>query len=213
MSKLITNSLIGSIDWYRKCPQSWKKKAYQDLHNMLARKWSEPSPAIKRGIDFENYVYSILGNSTDPIDDLNCSDLFKHVLKACKGGVFQRKNKSFMAVDGVEYCLYGKEDVTFEDRIIDIKTTGKFNRDKYLNSFQHKIYLYNSKKLHFVYIVVVFDGDGSVIQSVEEIEIKIDQVELAMYGNEIADKIRDIDYFFKNMPELKKLYDTKYSRY
>jgi len=36
---------------------------------------------------------------------------------------------------------------------------------------------------------------------------------LKEYKTEIIKKIKEINQFFDNMPELKKLYDTKYSRY
>jgi len=213
MSKLITTSLIGSIDWLKNCPNSWKQKAYGSLKNMLNRVWSTPGLAAQRGIDFENHVYRILSLDAN-IEMVDCSEKFMEVLRNCEGGKFQQKNKSFITVDGIEYCLYGKEDVTFPDRIIDIKTTSKYKEHKYKNSFQHKIYLHNTKKKHFIYIVVIFpDVDSNEIQEIKYIEIVIDTLQLAEYKIDIINKIKEIKKFFDDMPELCKLYNTKYSRY
>jgi len=217
MSKLITTSLIGSIDWFKNCPSSWKERAYKDLKNMLDRVWSTPGKAAQRGIDFEKHVYRILGNveyDKTQILNLKCSDNFKIVLDLCIGGKFQQKNKSFITVDGIEYCLYGKEDVTFDECIFDIKTTSNFKESKYLKSFQHKIYLHNTKKKHFIYIVVIFpDVDSNEIQEIKYIEIVIDNLQLAEYKIDIINKIKEIKEFFDGMPELCKLYNTKYCRY
>jgi len=215
MSKLITTSLIGSIDWFKNCPSSWKERAYKDLKNMLDRVWATPGLAAQRGIDFENHVYRILNSEEElSITNMNCSKYFKEVLENCVGGKFQQKNKSFITVDGIEYCLYGKEDVTFPELIIDIKTTSKYKRSKYVNSFQHKIYLHNTQKKHFIYMVAVFpDEESKIIESIEYIEIVINTLQLAEYKIDIINKIKEIKKFFDDMPELCKLYNTKYSRY
>jgi hypothetical protein len=214
MSRLITTSLISGIDWFTSCPPSWKRKAYQDLYNQLSRIWSDPSPAIKRGMDFEKHVYATLSKPDVNINKLNCSSLYKKVLKLCKGGVFGSKNKNFILVDNKEYCLYGKEDVVFEDKIIDIKTTINFRPKKYEKSFQHKIYLYNSGKLKFQYIVVVFEDEVSnKIKSVETIDINITKQDLSAYEIMIKEKTREIEQFFNSNPEFKELYENKFCLY
>ena len=229
MSKLITTSLIGSIDWYKKAPrsiienttQTWKEKAYNDLENMLARKWTTPGKAAQRGMDFENRIYNILNVYAQTIDateieinNLICSEKFKEVLRRCEGGKFQQKNKNYITVDGIEYCLYGKEDVTFPKLIIDIKTTMKYKESKYKDSFQHKIYLHNTGKKQFTYIIVIFHNeDSNTIQEIKYVDIVVDDAKLAEYKIEIINKIKEIKIFFDNMPELKKLYGTKYSKY
>lgn len=216
MSKLITTSLISSINWYQMCPNNWREKAYEDLKNQLARKWTTPNKAAQRGIDFEKKIYALLNADTgkeEYIPNLKCSKKFKEILTMCKGGIFQQKNKSFMTVNGIEYCLYGKEDVTFKDKIIDIKTTGNFKEHNYTKSFQHKIYLHNTQKRTFEYIVAIFDGeDSKVIQDVKIISLHADKGTLENYAIDIHIKITEIICFLNKYPELKKLYETKFSR-
>lgn len=213
MSKLITQSLISSIEWFNICPTSWRDKAYKDLKNLLSRIWTTPGKAVQRGIDFEKAVYNVL-NSKKDIDTLKCSKEFKKVLKLCEGGKFQTKNKSYITVNKQKYCLYGKEDVTFPDTIKDIKTTYKYKEDKYKKSFQHKIYLHNTQKRKFDYIVVIFEDEYSnKISCVEVIKIRAYENMLKGYKGEIINKICEIELFLEKYPELQKLYITKYNRY
>ncbi|MEJ2248068.1 MAG: hypothetical protein P8Y70_00225 [Candidatus Lokiarchaeota archaeon] len=211
MSYLITSSLIGSIKWYQECPYSWKEKAYSDLSNMLNRKWTTPSKPAQRGITFENYVYRLLSKSTD-IDSLNCSNYFKQVLHRCNRGIFQEVSKSFIVVDEIEYCLYQKADVIFDNEIIDIKTTVKFNKDKYLNSFQHIIYLHNTQKRKFTYLVAVFEENTDKIIDLQEVRIQVFENQLKEYENKIIAKIKEINKFFEEHIYLGKAYCSIYSK-
>ena len=77
-----------------------------------------------------------------------------------------------------------------------------------------KIYLHNTGKKKFIYLVVIFPNeDSNTIQEIKYIEILANDEKLKEYKTEIIKKIKEINQFFDNMPELKKLYDTKYSRY
>ena len=145
MSKLITPSLINSIDWLKCCPYTWKESAREQLKNLLARKWTEPNKVVRRGIDFENAVYRIIKSGKE-IKSLKSSDLFKNVIRICMGWKpvkgetgktiyipntwtygkeikIQQVNKSIITIKGIKYCLYGKEDITHPETILDIKTT------------------------------------------------------------------------------------------
>lgn len=213
-NKLITASLHGSIKWLKNCPPSWKEKARKDLTNTLSRIWTEPEPGspIKRGIDFENTVYNILNSpKKDRIDELSCSENFKKVLHLCKGGFFQKKSKSFINVNGIEYCLYGKLDVDMPGAgIIDIKTTTEksFKESKYKNSLQHDIYLFNEGRMNFKYVVVIFENNESRISRVKEIDICKSMDECK---NNIVACIKEIEEFFKTEPEFEKMYLETYS--
>jgi hypothetical protein len=165
-------------------------------------------------MDFEKHVYETLSNPDVDIDNMRCSNEYKQVLRRCKGGQFQVKNKNYIIVDNKEYCLYGKEDVTFPDKILDIKTTYNFRPGKYLTSYQHKIYLYNTKKLKFRYIVVVFkDETSNKIDRIEEIPINIREMDLKAYYDLIVKKIREIEQFFNDNQEFKTLYENKFCLY
>lgn len=168
MSLLITTSLIDSVNWAKNAPNSptrddpsvtWKEKAYQDLKNTLGRVYTPGGFAMERGIRIENTIYEIVGQNK--VDTVSCSAHFKKVLEMCNGGTFQKKTKSFIDIDGQEYCLFGKIDVLFpKQKIIDLKTTGSFGgRDKYLKTLQHKIYCYNERIKNFEYVIMEFESE------------------------------------------------------
>ena len=212
MSRLITGSLFSSISWAMNSPPHWRERAYQSLEDMLARIWNDPNAAAQRGMDFEKVVYRILETKKD-IAALDCSDLFKKVLKLCKGGQFQKKTKSFIVIAGEEYCIYGKIDVWFPKLIIDLKTTGNYKgRDNYLKSMQHKIYCYDEGISDFKYVVVEFTDDkGNTIKDVHEVEYHIDNPH--ELKDEIAGEIINVVAFRESDPKLLDLFLTKYSMY
>lgn len=90
MSRLITASLVGSIDWLTSCPPSWKPKAEEDLKNQLSRIWVEPpadSP-LRLGQDFEKMVYA---HADRKLVTHEGSEHFQWFVEQCRGGVFQKK--------------------------------------------------------------------------------------------------------------------------
>lgn len=233
MALLITPTLLNSIDWFQNCPQNWKMKAYDDLKRMLSRDYSQPIPdPVKKGIEFENRVYEILQSGKN-IDQLQCSDYFKQVLRICQGGKFQKKSKKIMSCAATydystwwknnksslenslthidSFCLYGKIDVFFPDRIIDIKTTNNFSSGKYLKTFQHKIYCYNEKIEKFDYLVVVMDGNTITDVKTESYTVQ-DWDELR---EEIGKKIISVMQFFHacGKEDLLPLYLEKFCLY
>ncbi len=222
MSRLITPSLFSSVSWALNAPASnirgksvtWKQQAQEDLKNMLARVWGGMNDAGKRGVAFEDQVYKLLGRGI-PIDEIDCSEHFRTVLRACEGGEFQHKCKRYIEIAGEEYCLYGKIDVWFEEtkRIIDIKTTGNYKgRDKYLDSMQHKIYCFNTDSKVFDYIVAEFADDRSTtILDVHKIRFRIDDPSTLRI--EIENRILEVLQFLESDSKLWDLYLTKYSSY
>jgi len=209
MSRLITASLIGAIDWLNKCPPAWKTRALEDLTNQLARIYEKEMPLrMKRGIDLETAVYVHAARHNDA-----GSEHFQWLVFECRGGVFQKKVKRFIELDGYEYCLYGKLDVWFPDVIKDVKTTGQYGgRQKYLDSFQHKLYCYIEQIPKFKYIIGEFQGDdeGKLIAHHEvEYEVK----DWHTLHEEVLDKIRATMEFLKGDAKLLRLYATTFSRY
>lgn len=223
MSRLITTSLLDSIDWCRKAPDSacpdvpgktWKEKAYDDLKNTLGRGEWRSSPAIDRGNSFEKQIYSIL---TDRMEEkVACSDTFRKILYQCKGGEFQKKTKIIIELDDIDYVLYGRIDVFFPDHIIDIKTTGKYGgKDKYLSTAQHLIYCFSENIKDFEYVIAEFAGEESNdIRHVYNVRYHMedrDKVE-----DELKNRIYSAMMWLENFPEprdLKELYLKTYCRY
>lgn len=209
MSKLITASLVGAVDWLQKCPPSWRTKALDDLTNQLARRsFDVPPPSMQRGMDFEAAVYSRAG-----LVNNKGSEHFMWFVEQCRGGIFQKKTKRYVEIDGVEYCLYGRIDVWFHDVIKDIKTTGRYRgKEKYLDSFQHKLYCFTERIPKFKYLVAEFQGDADhFIVARHEIEYVVE--DWARLRKEVLEKVRSVITFLKHDEELFELYNTTFSRY
>jgi len=213
LSKLITTSLIGSINWFQNAPSNYSQQAYLDLKSMLGREKYEMNEYAKRGIEFERMIYDTLKYNKD-IGKVKCSDKFKEFLLACKNGTFQSKVKFFLTVSKIEYCIYGKIDVLFKEKIIDIKTTAKwdqYSENKYLNSFQHKFYCFGSKIPDFEYMIAVFDGMNLPIVDIKHINYHVKSFNLLEV--EIITKIKEVQRFLDEHEELLNLYNTTYSKY
>jgi len=207
-SRLVTASLLGSIDWLKHCPDSWKSKAVHDLRATLARDYSAPpGPALLLGTKFEDAVYACAGN-TKPFES---SEDFKWFVEQCRGGQFQRKTKSYMTIDGEQYCIYGKIDVFFPDHIKDIKTTSDYKGEKkYLSTAQHKLYCLNEHVSKFTYLVGEFNASEKLIsRHAVEYEVKSwDDLQA-----EVEDTIHEAIDFLSRNGELMELYLTKFSLY
>lgn len=223
MSLLITTSLLDSVSWAAKAPDtpcawnpemSWKQDAYVNLKNTLGRVWSGGNAAMERGMRFESTIAAIVNSGR--VDTVKCSPLFKEVLDKCVGGTFQKKTKSFIEVNGEEYCLFGKIDVFFKNRIVDIKTTKEYKgRSKYLGTMQHKIYCHNEHIDNFEYVIAEFtDEDGDTLKSVHTVPYVVENFDSVK--EDIVEAIVDLRAFLEQFPEkgdLQDLYLHKFSMF
>ena len=230
MSRLITTSLIGAIDWASNAPYSlikgttttWEQDALRQLVEEITRtkRW-EPSPAVQLGIDFEKAVYR---NIDVPKEQVQASDIFKDVLDLCRGGKVQQKIKKYVNIDGEKYCLFGKTDILFPDEILDIKTTSTEKNkpwqleSKYLNTFQHDLYCFITGIKKFKYVVVVFKKGINVPISMYTFPVTYWYTEEQFYDR-IAHRIRrsleTLKSFNSRVPEvdLWEAYLTRFSLY
>ena len=204
--RLITTSLISSIKWYQNSPKSWKDKAYNDLSNQLNRVWGKMNEAAQRGIDFENKVYEIAKKGFSR----QGSEYFQNVVQKCIGGTFQDKLKANEVIEGYSYCLYGKSDVMFDKIIIDIKTTAEYKPKKYLDSFQHKLYMYITGREFFEYVVAEWD-EYPKIKEVHCLDINISNPKITLQ-EEIHTTVLNAVKFLQERPILWKAYEEKFCR-
>ena len=219
MSRLITTSLIGAIDWCRTAPTShidrdtskptWREQAFIDLKKTLARDYSTPpSPAMTRGIEFENQVYAQANREPNE----KGSDHFRWFVEQCRGGQFQRKTKKYITIDDVEYCLYGKIDAWWPYIIKDIKGTGSWKgNNNYLKTFQHKLYCYTEHIDSFTYLVAVFAEDSKTITERHEVHYHVD--DFKVLEEEVIETVKDAVRFLEMSSDLFELYTTKFSLY
>jgi hypothetical protein len=187
-----------------------KARAYVDFKNQLHRIWSEPSEAIKRGIDFENVIYQMANRHSE----IKASDFFHKICEIVKGGDFQKKANITMMIDEKEYYLYGKLDVYFHDLIIDIKTTSKFRgANSYLSTWQHLFYCLMTNIPRFMYLVVVFYKDiPNKIKSIEKVYYNMNEIGMDKVRKQIIIGIRDVIGFINSDKILKEGYYTKFNR-
>jgi hypothetical protein len=195
MSKLITASLIGAVDWAKTCPPSWRAKAQEDLSNQVNRIWIEPpadSP-LRLGQDFERKVYEYAEKKlVVPAG----SEHFQWMVKQCRGGIFQKVARKIIELDGEEYCLYGKIDVWFPDVLKDVKTTSNYKGvSHYTSSIQHVIYMYVERIPKFVYLVAEFEKGQK--QIVDHHEIVIGNVDIDGLRLDIDNRIRETMEFIR----------------
>lgn len=201
---LITTSLIGSIEWAQTAPgsiikkekggdgiETWASRAVKDLKSTLSRESYEMNDAAQRGINFENKLYAVARTG---VINKGGSYHFNTLVNEIIGGQYQRKCKMEYQVDDELCFLYGKIDVFFPSkRIIDIKTTQNYKREKYEESLQHTLYCFIEKIWLFDYFVAVWDKYPK-IKTVHKIPLQIDPV----FAEKIIQaKIRETFNFLK----------------
>ena len=213
MSRLVTASIVGAVDWLKNCPPSWRDKAREDLTNQLGRVWKEPEAgsSLNLGRTFEDQVYKWAAK--DAVDA--GSEHFKWFVSECKGGEFQKTIKRIVTIGEVDYCLYGKADVYFPTIVKDVKTTKRWKgREGYLKGFQHKLYLYVLRDVDaFRYLVAEFEDkrDSPKIMAHYAVDYAVtDRSELEQSVLATLDGFVD---FLSKDPQLWELYTTKFSRY
>jgi len=208
MSKLITASLVGAVEWAQECPPSWKERAKKSLDDQLNRVWVPPEPgsSLELGIDFENKVYHYAdAKLIVPAG----SEHFQWFVSECRGGVFQKKTRRIIELDGEEYCLYGKIDAWFPEVIKDIKTTRNYKgQSHYTKSFQHVLYMHVEHIKRFEYLVAEFiEGQKQVVNHYKDC-VEVEDTEALRA--QIDDKIRrTMDFIRRN--GLMEAYTDKFS--
>lgn len=163
-SCLITQQLIGAIDWYRKAPHSvvkpehggdgemtWKDKAFIDLKNSVNRIYGEFSPEAKQGIEFEKKVYAMANKENRP-----GSELFNQVCDEVMGFQFYQKGGKYLKVSGHTCYIFCKYDAILKPIIKDIKTTKKYKKG-YIDGVQHLLYCYVGEANKFEYIIAEWE--------------------------------------------------------
>ncbi len=211
MALLMTPTLWNSIDWMEKCPPSWKKSAYQQLSDMLNRKWTS-NKAVERGMAFEKAICF----GSNPLDQVapDLKEKFDNAYNMihAEGADFQAKAKRFVEVDGKEFVLYGKMDVFFNGKLIlDIKTTGSYKgKSSYLATWQHPVYCFATRVPYFKYIIFEFN-DAGIVVDVHIVEYECtDFRELEL---RILAKLNDVVKLLRSDEKLKTAYMNKFNMY
>jgi len=209
MGLLITPTLLNSFDFMQNCPPSWKESAYDGLYKTLWRIYDPEMPKpVKLGIEFENHVYNSIRKCQFGVG----SEQFQKCCNYVRGGTFQRKSKKDVVIDGKAYTLYGKLDVYFPTKIIDIKTTGSWKGpSKYTDGWQHIFYTYTEDIRDFEYYVVVWGDKDYEIKESHIVKYHTD--DMLMHENKIKEHIKKFITFLENDEKLKEGYFNKFNLY
>jgi len=122
----ITASLLNSWGYIFKANEEYADKAYEDFVKTLNRIKIEPTFYMKRGIFFEKKC--VEGKVPE-------------ISNVIEGGAFQAYFEKDLEVDDYDIRILGYLDVLKEGIIYDIKRVSKYERPKYLDSFQHHVYM------------------------------------------------------------------------
>ena len=145
MAYLITPSLYNAYRWYLVPRETEEQEAAAkaEFLNTLNKIYTPPTPAIQKGIDFENEIHAVCdgGTSEDPC--------VNEIAEQCKGGYWQQVLQKRVG----NYLLYGKADVINGDKIIDIKYTGSYELNKFEPSIQHLLYMECTPISKFDYLI------------------------------------------------------------
>jgi len=204
---LITASLLNSYQYY--IQDEWKSSedSRADFLRTLSREKFEPNEAMQRGIDFENAICRVSEHlakwkcEPDCIPALEfCNyQIIKELAEEVCYGLWQKSVKKEITVGNQEFLLYGRTDVIKRDTIYDIKFTSNYEAGKFVNSSQHRIYLYCSDLPKFQYLVS--DGKEYWIE---------DYHNHAGIEDELKGMISDFIGYLENDKEAKELFLTKW---
>jgi hypothetical protein len=136
---LVTTTLLNSWSYQWKVSEEYEQSAWQDFVDLLNKVRKPPNEAMQRGLQFE----------------ADCmAGLVPGISERIRGGVYQYSASKETKVGSESVLLYGKIDVLKAGIIYDIKSTSKYELQKYHDSVQHHMYLTMiPNALKFVYLI------------------------------------------------------------
>ena len=189
----MTISLLQAYDWYKECPPDWRDKAEQQIIGQLNK---EPfdNTAVARGQAYEDEVCKALLTGGEVHPELECLR-----------GMRQQAWLQAYTIKG--YTFRGKMDFDNADKIVDLKTTGKYNMRSYIGKKQHKVYGLAENKTLFTYKVAVFNTPtGLTPTSIQTIDLTLDLKECE---KEISTAVTEFEWWLK----AKNLWDLYFNTY
>lgn len=119
-----------------------ERDSMAEFMQVLRREPTETTPAMQKGIDFEDLVTRIAKGVECPGDpDEPTYEAAVTVADRVRGGTFQFKAYKNITVNGMDFLLYGRIDVLKAGEVIDIKFSGRYERGEYFDSTQHPTYM------------------------------------------------------------------------
>ena len=177
---LITASLLNSYQYYIQDEFKSPADSRADFLKTLSRERFEPNKAMQKGIDFEYLVEKTCNwENADWVNllQMKCQklkslEIFTHgdavkfvqdnpsyiksielIGNIVKGSIWQQSIKKELTIGNQEFLLYGRTDAIKRDTIYDIKFTSNYELGKFIDSSQHRIYLYCLGLPKFQYLI------------------------------------------------------------
>ena len=145
---LITHSLLSSWLYclrdnpYETADDECDEGKLTKLDEFMLTLRREPTPtsdAMRRGIDFEDLVTSVVHGYGDTSN--RWYEAAAVVAKVISGGILQHRAKKEVDVQGTSLLLYGRFDALRAGVVYDIKYSGSYEAGKFYDSTQHPMYL------------------------------------------------------------------------
>lgn len=158
MTYLITPTLLNSWQYYFQYEGEKEDEVRKDFLRTLSREKFEPNEAMQKGIEFEEDIqfackHGIESENSELVEYCKVVD---GVADVVRNGIWQSKLSKELMIGDQNFLLYGRSDVIKADTIFDIKFTtngSNYEPGKYINSAQHRIYLYCSDMPKFSYLI------------------------------------------------------------
>lgn len=160
MRYLMTHSLLSSWLYAMKGSSfedaTTERDAHAEFLQVLRKEPTPTTPAMQKGIDFEDLVTAIIKNDQEGMKmNPQWFDAACKVAEIIGDGLLQYRARKTITVSGMEFVLYGRLDALSAGVIYDIKfTSSSYEVGKYIDSTQHPTYMELVPEAHeFVYLV------------------------------------------------------------
>lgn len=139
---LMTHSLLSS--WLYAIKENpfedmtTERDPYAEFLQVLNREPTGTTEAMRKGIDFEDLVTSIVYGCGNPLDNLY--DAACKVATFVKNCQLQLRTSKEIKISGLDIVLHGRLDALGAGVIYDIKFSSSYDVGKYISSTQHPTY-------------------------------------------------------------------------
>lgn len=167
MPRLISPTMLDSFAYYMGIEdEDASERSRQELLNRLRGVRTPPSPAMQRGIQFEQDICDEIDGAPHDIERKLTP---KHL--AIISDLAQALGEAARQVHighwlDSETLIHGYVDFLLPKIIVDTKTTASYDWGKYIGNCQHLAYLAALNRLnyrHFRYLVVLFNTAGQAL--------------------------------------------------
>ena len=145
MRYLVTHSLLSSWMWamkdnpYDDLTTDVRDKA-QEFLRVLNREPTPVTPAMQKGIDFEELVTDIMFGLADTKHPwYEAANNVFNIVRRCS--LLQYSAKKNITIGGRDFLIYGRIDALRAGVVYDIKYSSNYERGMFIDGTQHPMYL------------------------------------------------------------------------